>query len=692
MRRKQFKSARIFVGIFCCVMLIASVGIWLYAKMCFGLDNKPLLTEKITPPEEILEQYMSLINEREFEKMYDFLDEQSKQLTSLDEFVEKNRKIYDGIEAHDLSITINEVNEQQVQDAQDETQKIVSYETKMGTLAGELTFSNQAIFTESGLLWYTQLIFPMLNPEDRVRINTLKATRGNIYDRNGELLAGEGVASSVGFVAGKMNENPEDDIARAAELLEMSVESIGKKLSASYVKEDTFVPLKTIPAGLVELEDSLLEIKGIKISNIPVRYYPMAEKASHLTGYIQNVTAEDLENLQGKGYNANSVIGKSGLEKIYEETLQGIDGYEIIVIDKDGNRKENLAKKPQKNGSSINLTIDGYLQSTLYDQLRDDKACAVAMNPKTGEVLALVSTPTFNANDFVIGLSQSKWDELNSDENKPFYNRFKAALCPGSGFKSVIAAIGLTTKKLDPYENYGYSGKSWQKDASWGGYKITTLKDYGSEVILKNALIYSDNIYFAKAALNIGADTLTEQLLNIGFEEKIPFEYSLYSSSISSTEKFESEIQLADSGYGQGQILVNPIHMASIYSAFLNQGNMIKPYLIKQANQAPEIWKAGAFTPEAAEILKEDLKLVAQNSYKTLGLNMNKSLAGKTGTAEIKLSKDDKEGTELGWFNVFTADDDNEKPLLIITMVEDVKNRNGSSYVIPKVNEVFKSY
>lgn len=128
-------------------------------------------------------------------------------------------------------------------------------------------------------------------------------------------------------------------------------------------------------------------------------------------------------------------------------------------------------------------------------------------------------------------------------------------------------------------EDYGNVGLSWQKDASWGSYHVTTLHAY-EPVILEKALIYSDNIYFAKAALKIGSDELENSLIRLGFNEELPFEIKMAESQYSNTEGIETEIQLADSGYGQGQILVNPLHMACIYSAFCNEGNVIKPYLV----------------------------------------------------------------------------------------------------------------
>ncbi len=641
-------------------------------------------------PDELLQQYMSYINEGNYEKMYALLSTQTQSSLSKEDFISKNKKIYEGMDAHNVAIEITKI------EISNKNQMVVSYDTTMDTLAGEISFSNSAVFTKNkdrdyGLVWLSQLIFPMLNSTDKVKVITIPAERGNILDRNGEMLAGKGLASSIGFVPGKMSTEKEVDIANVSALLDIPAENIQKKLSASYVKEDTFVPIKTIAKGQQALEDSLLKIKGIKITDVTVRSYPFGEKTSHLTGYIQAINKEELERLASQHYNANSVLGKSGLEKIYESQLHGTDGYEIMVVDSDGNKKELLARKDKKNGESIKLTIDVWLQSKLYDQFAEDKSFSVAMNPQTGEVLALVSTPTFNANDFVLGMSTAKWNELNENENKPLYNRYKSALCPGSSFKPIVAAIGLTTGIIKPEDNYGHSGRSWQKDASWGLYKVTTMKDYGDQVTLQNALLYSDNIYFAKAALKIGADILSKQLLHIGFDEPIPFEFGMYSSSFSNSGTFDSEIQLADSGYGQGQILINPLHMACLYSAFVNEGNMVKPYLIYNGSPAPTYWKENIFSKEAAEIVRKDLIQVVEHPHGTgRGVKINDVvLAAKTGTAEIKATKEDKTGTELGWFGVFTADKSTKKQLLVITMVEDVKERGGSSYVIKKMRPIF---
>ncbi|MBD5137298.1 MAG: penicillin-binding transpeptidase domain-containing protein [Lachnospiraceae bacterium] len=657
-------------------------------------------------PDELLITYMNYIQARNYEAMYNMIDLQKSGNISQDDFANRNSKIYEGIEMQNMRI--ENVSTEEIEN----NQITVKYQTVFDTIAGEIQFENEAEFVKGDngylIVWNDNLIFPNLAAGDKVRVQIHEAERGNILDRNGKVLAGKGIASSVGVVPGKL-EDREAALQQIAGLLEMDVDSVKKKLNAGWVKEDSFVPLKTLPkvkeTDLMEFspseevlkekerQEQLLQISGVMISDVEIREYPFKEAAAHLVGYVQNVTAEDLEKHEGEGYSAGSVIGRSGMEGLYEKELKGQDGCEIYIEDSEGNKKEVLKNKIKKNGENIKLTVDAYVQSLLYEQFKQDKSCTVAMNQYTGEVLALVSTPSFDNNDFIMGMSDEKWTALNEDKSKPLYNRFRQVWAPGSTFKPIIGAIGLKTGAINPNEDYGNEGLSWQKDSSWGDYYVTTLHAY-EPIVLENAIIYSDNIYFAKAALKIGEKDLMLSLDGLGFNQEVPFEIALKESQYSNTDTIESEVQLADSGYGQGQILVSPLHLACVYTSFVNHGDMIKPYLRYSEGSEKEIWIEDAFPDEAAVCILDGLKKVVNNPHGT-GYSAHREdivLAGKTGTAEIKASKDDNSGTELGWFAVCTTDSEMQNPILIVSMAEDVKGIGGSGYVVKKVSNVLDEY
>ena len=401
---------------------------------------------------------------------------------------------------------------------------------------------------------------------------------------------------------------------------------------------------------------------------------------------MQKVTAEDLQKHKGEGYDENSYIGRSGIESAYEADLKGKDGVSIYIVDANGERQKTLASQDKQDGKNITLTIDITLQNNLYQSFQKDKSASVAMNPKTGEILALVSTPTFDSNDFILGMSVSRWDGLNNDKNKPLSNRFKSTWVPGSTMKPITAAIGLNTKSLDSSKDFGAAMK-WQKDSSWGSYYVTTLHAPQPNN-LKNALVYSDNVYFAKAALTIGKDNLEKGYKSLKIGEEIPFELSLNKSQYTSSD-FKDEIQIADSGYGQGQILMNPVQMTSIYSAFVNDGKMMKPHILKSTES--QVWSE-AFSKNVADEIKNDLVGVINDSHGTghSFYHSGMTLAGKTGTGEIKSSQDDNSGTEIGWFTVMPTD--SSTPIVISTMVEDVKGRGGSGYVVDHMKVPFDQY
>ena len=666
------KNKKILIGI----IIITSVIIGI---ITFFIINK---TEK---PDQVLQDYFTKISEEKYEEAYEMLSESAKNKIAKDTFVKKNDSIYKGIDMTNLRTEITNV----------ENNEKITYNQKMNTSAGEISFTNEASVIREDkkykINWENSLIYPDLNESDKIRVKTLKAERGNIYDRNNILLAGKGNISSIGLVPGKMSENKEEDIQKLSNILGVSVESINNKLGMSYVKDDTFVPIKNVAKTETQLKERALSISGVKITTESSRVYTLGKEASQLIGYVQSISAEELEENKGKGYNSNSVIGKAGIEKVYEEILRGKDGKEIYIEDENGKKVKTVAKQEVENGKDVKLTIDANKQKQVYESLEENKGSYVAMDSKTGEIIALVSTPSYDSNDFVLGMSTDEWKSLNEDEKNPLLNRFTKAWSPGSTFKPVTGAIGITEGKINPKEDFGRSGLSWQKDSSWGSYMVTTLTPYNEPANMQNALIRSDNIYFAKVALKLGYNKFMEGLNKLGFNEDINFEIGTTKSTYDTDGKITDEVQLADSGYGQGQILVNPIHMASIYSAFVNNGNMIKPTIIYEEDKKVEYLKENAISQEAANTIKEDLIQVVESPNGTAhdAKIEGVKIGAKTGTAELKASKDEK-GEVLGWFNAFTADESSENQLVVVSMIEDANSVGGSHYLFPKVTQLFK--
>ena len=641
------------IGISVCVLLIVSV-FFIFNQ---GKSNEQVVTE-----------YFELLKKKDYKQMYQMLNQKTVYTPTQKYFVEKYKEIYDDIGANNIQVKIL-----------DEKNDIVKYQISMNTVAGTIEYKNKIGVKNEQIQFNNNLIMKDYKDGCKIKVTTYNPEkRGRILDRNGKVLAEDGKGYSVGLVKGKLN--GENDYGQIAKYLETDVETIQKKMSASWIKDDSFVPIKTVSEitknGLVY--NGILNISGVKISTVGIRTYPYDKVASHVVGYVQNVNAEDLKKHKNEGYNSTSVIGRSGIEAVYEKQLRGSSSGKIDLVDKNDKVIENLcALEIDKSPQDITLTIDIDLQQSLYNEYQNDKSASVALNPKTGEVLALVSTPSYSNNDFVLGLSTDKWNALNNDSNQPMMSRYKQTYTPGSTMKPITAAIGLETKTIDANKDLGAKDK-WQKDSSWGNYYVTTLHA-PSPNNLKNAITYSDNVYFARSALNIGKDNLFKYYKNLKIGERIPFELALNKSQYINKNQKANDQLIGDSGYGQGQILMNPLQLASIYSAFVNNGSIYRPHLVEQGEQ---MWIQRVFSDKTVKTIKEDLINVIADEKGTghAIYRDNVILAGKTGTAEIKQSQSDTTGTELGWFTVMTTD--SKQPLLITTMVEDVKDRGGSGYVV----------
>lgn len=616
-----------------------------------------MIYSNFSSPARVIRAFYKNVNNHKYEELYNLVETDM----SKEEFTNKMKSVYDGMEVSSawVTISINLKNSDVVN---------LKYVTNLNTVAGKLTFSNKSTLVKVNgkykIKWDNSFLYPKLKNNQKIRVSTLKAKRGAIYDRNKNILAKDAKAYSIGIVAGKIKSD--DDLRAMSKLLNITYKDIKVELAKPYVVDGTFVHLKNIDREQQELKTALLKIPAVKIIDYDIREYPYNEKLSTLLGFVQNDE------------------GKSGLELTFNSQLKGLNGCEIYVDD-DGINVDTILKKDRVNGKNIDLTIDVKLQELIYEKFKDVESATVAMNYTTGEILALVSTPSYETNKISLGISDNEWNEIVNNKKKPLFTRFLSKYTPGSTMKPIVAAIGLDTDSFTDIENFGRSVKSWQKDSSWKDFYVTTLEVYNGESNLEKALIYSDNVYFAKAALKIGKNLFKQELDRYGFNKPLNFEQN---TDISVYGNIDSEAKLAVSGFGQGEMEVNPIFMAKIYSAFANNGNAVTPYILqKEGNDQNTVNSVNLIKPLTANKIKNDLKKVIDEGTGKLAKIDGKNLYGKTGTAEIKMNKDDKSGEEIGWFNVF---DDNK--LLIVNMVENAKKLNGSKFSVKNLREVFDKY
>ncbi|WP_202077899.1 penicillin-binding transpeptidase domain-containing protein [Caldalkalibacillus salinus] len=648
-------------------------------------------TEEIKP-EDVLESYITYWEQGDYEQMYGLISESSQAVTTKDEFVQRYRTIYEGIDMSDLEVAAVYNDDEEEENSESAVQSF-PYQMKMGTVAGPIDVEGTVKMTKNKetnewkVTWTPSLLFPSMTGEDKVIVRTIKADRGEIYDRNGQKLAKNGSIEELGLVPGQMGEEKERTITELAERLSVTKSFIHDKLAAPWVEDDLFVPIVNVTKDREDLDFS--DLQGVTKRQKNARVYPYGESVAHLVGYIREVSAEDIEENPDKKLKAGDTIGKAGLEQIYEERLRGQNGVQISIVKANGQHKETLAKNDPVHGEDVHLTIDARLQHLIYQSLDGDAGSGAAIHPRTGEILALVSSPAYDPNAFIQGLSTEQWTTWNEDPKKPLMNRFTSLYAPGSVFKPITAAIGIELGVSAADELRTIDGLRWSKDESWGNYYVKRVKDVPVET-LTDAIMYSDNIYLAQEAMEIGAEAFTREAETFGFGLELPIAYPFPQASLSN-EGITSDILLADSAYGQGQVQMTPLHLALAYTPFINRGELIKPVLELAQDVEPvsEAW-GKIIDSETADTVNNMLLEVVENPEGTgHGATIEgHRIAGKTGTAELKRSKEE-EGQENGWFVMYDAE---QEDLLVTVMIEDVQHRGGSAYVLRKTAAVVREY
>lgn len=621
-----------------------------------------------------LTSFIDALADQKYSDLPAFVSEDSLASTGFtaDEVSAKYEAIFTGIGAESFKASGIEVTPNDKDSDQFNFQYNGSLTTSLGELT-ELSYSGTITVAdnEAKIDWSPQLIFPGMEGQDKVNISVDNATRGEILDRNNEPLAENGTLYQLGVVPGQLGTGDEKNanIKAIAERFDLTEEAINQALGQSWVQDELFVPLKIIePTDEMPTGTSLKETTG--------RTYPLGEAAAQLIGYLGNVTAEDIE--KDETLASNGQIGRSGLEATFDKELRGENGGKIAITDEDGAEKAVLLEKERADGKDIQLTIDAQAQKTAFDSLQNQAGATVVTEPKTGDLLVLASSPSYDPNKMTQGISQEDYDAYEQNEDLPFISRFATAYAPGSTFKAITGAIGLENGTIDPTQSIAIDGLKWQKDSSWGDYFVTRVTDVAS-VNLKDALVYSDNIYMAQQTLSMGEDAFRDGLSKLIFGETLDLPIAMNPAQISNEDSFNSDILLADTGYGQGELLMNPIQQAAIYSVFANQGKLVYPRLVKEAEQKDkEVFKA-----ETIDQINQDLTAVVSDPNGTAHslAALNIPLAAKTGTAEIK-EKQDEKGQENSFLFAFDSQD---QGFLMVSMLEDRQENQSATGLAPEL-------
>ena len=512
--------------------------------------------------------------------------------------------------------------------------------------------------------------FSKLADGNRIRLVSTSAPRGIIYDRNGVQLVNNRPAFTVELLPSLEPVSPEVVAPFAsclATLLNISVDEINEKISHHSGFDPVTLKIDVPPEIVTIIEEQQDLYPGVFIDTKPVRNYIYKYEGAHALGYVSEISDSELEDKKKAGddsYKLGDIIGKFGLEKYYDKYLRGIPGGEQVEVDVTGRPVQRLGMKNPVSGASLTLTIDHNLQEAtekamdeVMSSINEQAAAAVVLNPQTGEVLAMVSRPTYDPNLFALGISTKDWNAINNNPHYPLDNKaVTGEYPPGSTFKIITGTAALMEKVVTPDELIFDSGQHWiipktNADGEALGY-----------INFEQALAHSDNVYFYEMGNRLGIDRLAKwaRIFGIGEKTGIDLPYEAVGNVACPEYKrkvFDEDWYLAetfDASIGQGFTLATPLQMALVMSEAANGGKKYRPYLVKDII-APDGTVIKHFDPVVERDLNIDpsvISLVQEGLHEvsTVGTaaamfkDFPVPIAGKTGTAE------NSHGREHGWF------------------------------------------
>lgn len=542
-------------------------------------------------------------------------------------------------------------------------------------------------------LGYLQVVqgqhYMRLADGNRIRIVPIKAPRGIFYDRNGVPLVSKRPSFAVTVATGS-SPIPDAEMAALSRILAMDVAEISGKIHRhtgfSYVPVQlkTDVDQKTIS----KIEENRSAFPGIVIKAQPVRKYIYQDFAAHIFGYVGEISGAELKQNKEDGYKTGDIIGKAGLEKVYDKYIRGTAGAERIEVDVNGQPVQVLDERQPVPGNDVVLTLDysiqqaaeqamderlRYLQSRLHRR-KAKAAAAVVMNPKNGEILAMASRPAFNPNVFNGGISEKDWDLLVGNPFNPLTNRAIAGeYPPGSVFKIITGTAALELGKVTTQEKILDTGKHWLIPKGNAGGEALGWIDF------KEALSKSDNVYFYEMGNRVGIDNLEKYARLYGLGTATGINLPGEAKGLVANRRYKEDMyedrwylsETFDAAIGQGFQLVTPLQMAMVMGEVANGGYRYRPFLVSKI-VSPAGKTIQAFLPEqtgqatisgpSLAVIRQALQDVALPGGTAAHVfqGFPVAIAGKTGTAE------NSQGDDHGWFVAYAPFAD---PQVVVAVV-----------------------
>ena len=512
---------------------------------------------------------------------------------------------------------------------------------------------------------YDGELYARLAEGNRIRIIPAEAARGTFYDRNGELLVTNRPGFAVSLLPLTEPVSPEV-IARVSKLINVPVAEIQQKIDAHIGFDPIRIKTDVLPDIVTIIEEQKDDYPGVVIEVLPIRDYIYGEYAAHVFGYVSEINEEELERRKDEGYKSGYIIGKFGLERIYDKEVRGINGGDQVEVDVSGRPVQLLGRQSPVPGNDLVLTIDKHLQEAAEQAVDDAQlaivhahaAAAVVMNPQTGEVLAMVSRPAFNPNLFAGGISTQNWNVLNNNPYHPMDNKaITGEYPPGSTFKIVTGTAALAEHKVTPQEKIFDAGHHW----------IIPKTNAGGEALgwinFQEAMAHSDNVYFYEMGNRLGVDALERYARMFGLGARTGIDLPYEAEGLVPNRKYKADnfedgewylSETFDAAIGQGFNLVTPLQAAMVMGEIAANGKRYQPHLVQRIVDVhgntvrefqPKLLSELDVSQSVIRNVQEGLHSVTKiGTAAGVFAGFPIDIAGKTGTAE------NSQGRDHGWF------------------------------------------
>jgi penicillin-binding protein 2 len=558
-------------------------------------------------------------------------------------------------------------------------------------------------------LWYLQVLeggrFQEASDKNRIRIRPIAAPRGILFDRKGLPLVDNRPAFTLSLIPRELERDPvkrDATLGRLAALLQIPFAELQEAVTR--VSPDSILPVR-VRRGLsmddvARVEEWKLELPGVIVEVEPQRAYPNSRFAAHLLGYVREANDEQLK--QGR-YRRGDMVGQSGLERLLDEFLRGKDGGERIEVDAMGRQMRMIQSTEPHPGAQVVTTIDRRIQEAAEKAMEGHAGAVVVMDPRNGDVLAMVSTPAFEIDRFTGTIDRNAWLRVVQDPEHPLLNRtIQSQYAPGSVFKIVVAAAGLQEGTLAPTDNTYCNGQfrlgEWTfKDWKEGGH---------GHVDLLGAMRHSCNIFFYEKGLKIGGPAIAKYANAFGLGAATQIDLPGEKLGLIPQPRLRRDKRVGGGWHagetvnmsiGQGAVLVTPMQVARFMSAVANGGVLWKPRLVQRIERPEKgvVWSDGGsvtghveLSPMVWAFLRQSLWSVVNENGTGVGARIaGLDVAGKTGTAQmIAKSRADK-GQDHAWFASFAPA--GEPEAVVVVLVE--RGGKGGQVAAPIARKILSA-